>query len=83
MGNKNYATLGKNEDFISPRRMAYSINEAAVLLGVSPNHLRNENTRGRLKFIRSGLRRILITDTELHTLRQHEVNYVNNLGVQR
>jgi excisionase family DNA binding protein len=73
MGTKNYTTLGKNEEFISTRRMAYSINEAAVLLGVSPNHLRNENTRGHLKFVRSGLRRILITDTELRRYLEGQV----------
>lgn len=64
MANKNYALTSKNEEFVTTRRMAYSINEAAVLLGVSPNHLRNEQMRGKLRFVRSG-KRLLIMDEDL------------------
>jgi excisionase family DNA binding protein len=46
-------------------KIAYSLEEASEMLGVSKGHLRNENTRGKLKFLRSG-RRILITSVEIH-----------------
>jgi len=39
----------------SPKeRLAYSLKEAAELIGVSEGHLRNEQRRGRLQFIHSG-----------------------------
>lgn len=62
MSNKNYANLGKNEEFVNTRRIAYSINEAAVLLGVSPNHLRNEHLRGKLRILSSGKRRLILDE---------------------
>jgi excisionase family DNA binding protein len=45
-------------------KLAYSVEEAALLLGVSPNHLRNERTRGKLRFSKLG-RRAVILATEL------------------
>ena len=46
------------------RRLAYSLKEAAALLGVSQGHLRNENRRGKLRFLKSGSR-TLVADSEL------------------
>ncbi len=45
-------------------KIAYSLEEASEMLGVSKGHLRNESTRGKLKFLRSG-RRVLITSVEI------------------
>ncbi len=49
---------------IEGQKLAYSIDEVSVLLGVSCGHLRNENKRGNLRFVKSG-RRVLILDEEL------------------
>ncbi|REJ79518.1 MAG: DNA-binding protein [Acidobacteria bacterium] len=45
-------------------RLAYSLKEVAEMLGVSVNHLRNEEKRGRLMFFKSG-RRTLIRKSDL------------------
>ncbi len=45
-------------------KLAYSLEEAAQMLGVSKGHLRNENIRGKLQLLKSG-RRTLITATEI------------------
>ena len=46
-------------------KKAYSLKRASELLDVSVGHLRNENKRGKLKFVHLG-RRTLITDEELN-----------------
>lgn len=60
----NYFNSAKIDQLMAGRKMAYSISEAAEMIGVSPGHLRNENRRKKLMFSRSG-RRILILHTEL------------------
>ena len=45
-------------------KVAFSIQEAAANLGVSKGHLRNENKRGKLRFLKCG-RRTLILSSEL------------------
>lgn len=64
MRNKDYFSTPKAEPLIICRKMAYSVKEAAELIGVSSGHLKNEFNNGKLRFVRSG-RRILIMDTEL------------------
>ncbi len=49
---------------ISTAKIAYSLAEASEMIGVSQGHLRNEQARGKLIFVKSG-RRVLITDREL------------------
>lgn len=44
---------------VLPDRIAWSVPEAARLIGVSPNHLRNEVSAGRIRSIRSGSRRLI------------------------
>ncbi len=72
MANKNYAATSRNEEFVTTRRMAYSINEAAVLLGVSPNHIRNQHKFGLLRFVKSG-KRLLILDSDLRSYLEKNV----------
>lgn len=44
-------------------RLAYSLKEAAEMIGVSQGHLRNEHRRGKLVFVHSGrCTRILTAD---------------------
>jgi excisionase family DNA binding protein len=63
MGNKNYLNPVRIEELITKGKLAYSINEAAFRCGCSPNHLRNENRRGKLRFVKLGkLTRILDSD---------------------
>jgi excisionase family DNA binding protein len=45
-------------------RLAYSLDEAAEMVGVSKGHLRNEHKRGNLKFMKSG-RRTLVLVSEI------------------
>ena len=59
------------EKELSEMRIAYSIKEVAQLIGVSKGHLRNENQRGKLRFIKSG-NRILITNEDLRAYLQGE-----------
>jgi excisionase family DNA binding protein len=54
----------KEQKNLSVQRWAYSLDEAAEMLGVSKGHLRNENKRGKLKFIKSS-RRTLVGSEEL------------------
>ena len=54
-----------NKQEWSLQKLAYSLEEVAQMLGVSKGHLRNENIRGKLNFLKSG-RRTLITVTEIH-----------------
>jgi excisionase family DNA binding protein len=61
---KNYFNAAKIEELTTKGKIAYSIYEAAGLVGVSPNHLKNEHQRGKLRFVRSG-KRLLILDTDL------------------
>lgn len=72
MKTTNYFNEAKIEESTTSRKIAYSIVEAANLIGVSPQHLRNENQRGKLKFARSG-RRILIMDSELRRYLEEQV----------
>ncbi len=64
MSNQTYFSGKKIEELLSGKRMAYSIKEVAEMLGVCTGHLRNENGRGKLRFVKSN-RRILILDSEL------------------
>lgn len=66
-----YLSDTKFEKELSEMRMAYSLKEVAQLIGVSKGHLRNENQRGKLRFIKSG-KRILITNEDLHAYLQGE-----------
>jgi excisionase family DNA binding protein len=43
-----------NEQDSKCERMAYSLKEAAEMLGVSQGHLRNENRRGLLVLVHTG-----------------------------
>lgn len=54
----------KNQTKESITKLAYSLDEAAHMLGVSKGHLRNENLRGKLNFLKSG-RRTLVTAQEI------------------
>lgn len=54
----------ENKEKIEIEKIAFSLEEASEMLGVSKGHLRNENTRGKLKLLRSG-RRILIKSSEI------------------
>ncbi len=54
----------KNQTKKSITRLAYSLDEAAQMLGVSKGHLQNENMRGKLNFLKSG-RRTLVTAQEI------------------
>lgn len=64
--NEIYLNDAKFVKAIPEKKIAYSIKEVAQLIGVSPGHLRNENLRGKLRFVKSG-RRILIIDEDLQT----------------
>lgn len=72
MGTKNYSNEAKIDELTTERKMAYSINEAAELLSVCTGHLRNEHKRGKISFVRSG-RRILVLDSELKKYLQEQV----------
>jgi excisionase family DNA binding protein len=67
--NEIYLNEAVFEKKSSEKKIAYSIKEVAQLIGVSKGHLRNENQRGKLRFIKSG-KRILITGEDLHTYLQ-------------
>ncbi|MDQ3821482.1 MAG: helix-turn-helix domain-containing protein [Acidobacteriota bacterium] len=47
---------------ISIDRLAFSLAEAAEQIGVSIGHLRNENKRGKLRFIKSGARTLVLAE---------------------
>lgn len=49
---------------IMKNKFAYSLAEISVLTSLSKSHLRNENKRGKLRFLKSG-RRTLVTYAEL------------------
>lgn len=72
MNNKNYLNATSIEELTTKGKIAYSLNEASVLIGVSPNHLRNENARGKLRFVKSG-KRLLILDTDLRSYLENNV----------
>jgi excisionase family DNA binding protein len=61
---KNYFDAAKIESLVTGKKLAYSLNEVGELIGVTTQHLRNENKRGKIRFVRSG-RRILVTSEEL------------------
>ncbi len=65
----------KSETDLILKKMTYSIAELAEMLGVSAGHLRNENNRGKLQFIRSG-RRILIKDSEVRRYLDQQISEV-------
>jgi excisionase family DNA binding protein len=54
---------GKNTNSGTPK-LAYSLEEAADLIGVSKGHLRNESERGKLQLVKSG-RRTLVLHAEI------------------
>lgn len=72
MQTKNYFDAAKIEELTTGRKIAYSIVEASDLIGVTTQHLRNENQRGKLRFARS-VRRILILHTELMRYLEEQV----------
>ena len=47
------------------KRMAWSLGEVAVLLGVSERFLRNEVQSGKLEVVRRGRRRVLVPASSL------------------
>ena len=57
---------------LATRRLAYSLRETSLFLGVSQGHLRNENKRGKLRFFKSGRRTlVLMTDLEDYLKTNH------------
>jgi len=72
MSNKDYYNVAKIEELMTGRKLAYSLNEAGQLIGVSTGHLRNENQRGKLRFVKSG-RRTLIMDEDLRRYLEEQV----------
>lgn len=55
------------EASVPPRRAAYSMQEAADLLGVSRSHVYNLAERGQLRLVRIG-RRTVVPATEIDRL---------------
>ena len=54
-----------NKDKQKIERLAYSLDEAAEMVGgCSRGHLINEKNRGKIRFVKSG-RRVMITAAEL------------------
>jgi len=53
-----------NQDKQKIERWAYSLNESAKMIGCSNGHLRNEEKRGKIRFLKSG-RRVMIAAAEL------------------
>jgi hypothetical protein len=47
------------------KKVAYSLDEASAMTGLSKGHLRNENKRGKLELLKSS-RRTLILASELN-----------------
>jgi hypothetical protein len=47
------------------RKAGYSIAEVAEMFGVSPNHIRNEARRKKLKIVKIGRRSIILADSLL------------------
>ncbi len=62
----------KSQTDLVLKKMTYSIAELAEMLGVSQGHVRNENSRGKLQFVKSG-RRILITDLEIRRYLEDQI----------
>lgn len=62
----------RNKTNLGLKKMAYSLHEAAILISCSVGHLRNEQQRGRISFVKSG-RRILVTANSLEKYLQEQV----------
>jgi excisionase family DNA binding protein len=52
---------------LNAERLAFSLDEASASTGLSKGHLRNENKRGKLRFIKSGRRTLIL----IHELRRY------------
>jgi excisionase family DNA binding protein len=57
---------------LAVKKMAHSLNKASVMTDLSVGHLRNEFKRGKLRFVKSG-RRILIMDEDLRRYLEEQV----------
>ena len=65
--------VGTNNELVfGLKKLAYSLKEAADLIGVTAQHLRNEQRRGKLQFVKSG-RRVLIMETDLRSYLEQNV----------